>query len=112
MYHLKTESANLAERAAEKEKTGRTARNKSKFKSPNQPSAGEHEPHRGQWFWHFCGFLQLSQGPPRASKDSNSADKSSEYILDSECCEELDKLVMCDISSYDSCDESDSECDR
>ena len=64
MYHLKTESANFAERAAEKEKTGRKARNKNKFQSPNQPSVGEHEPHRGQWFWHFCGFFQLTQKSP------------------------------------------------
>ena len=43
MYHLKTESANLAERAAEKEKTGKKARNKNKYKSPETSSFGEHE---------------------------------------------------------------------
>ena len=112
MYHLKTESANLAERAAEKEKTGRKARNKSKFKSPNQPSDREHEPHRGQWFWHFCGFFQLSQRPTETPEDPSRTDMSSEYTFDSEICCDLDKLSMCDISSYDSCDKSGSESDR
>ena len=64
MYHLKTESANLAERAAEKEKSGRTARNKTKFKSPNQPSVGEQEPHRAEWFFHFCRFFHFYRQTP------------------------------------------------
>ena len=42
MYHLKTEAANLADRAAEKENTGKKARNKHKYQTPDQLLMREH----------------------------------------------------------------------
>ena len=107
MYHLKTDRANLAERAAEKEKTGPKVPNKTKFQSPNQLSVEEHEPHRAEWFYHFCGFFQLFRKLYETQKDPCGPNMNSEYTFDSES--DLAKLGMCDISSYDSCDKSNSE---
>ena len=48
MYHLETEGAHVAERAAEKEKTGNKTRNKNKYESPEKLSFSEHGPQRGE----------------------------------------------------------------
>ena len=43
-----------------KRKTGRKVRNKNKYQTPDQLLMREHEPNRSEWFFHFCGFVQLA----------------------------------------------------
>ena len=89
MYHLKTEEANLADRAAEKETTGRTSRKKMKFGSeptPNQLQVDSSEESRGEMMFNCCGFSWLDFRGYSASLRYRSEyifeDEISEYIFE------------------------------